>query len=151
MTQDSSAKGDLRRKLARRPVGRAAGLAGLGLLAVAAAGCFSGGHSDRPVLSVDLYWDENVSPTHFSGGTCQSAGVSWMEWDIRDSGGVIVSQSASSGEDCQNGFDFYDLAPGDYTLTITGHDASDKPLWSSECQGLVLGRFAASYECDIDR
>lgn len=122
--------------------------------ALALSGCLGSSHSDRAVLSVDLFWDEDPSASHFRGGDCSSAAVSWMEWHLEDASGATVASPDphdSTAKDCKNGFDFYDLAPGDYTLVITGHDASDKPLWSTSCQGLTLQRFAASFECDIDR
>jgi hypothetical protein len=152
MTQDNATTGEVRSGRSR-----VIGLAGALLAATAVTGltgCLAGGHSDKPVLSVDLFWDQAASPSHFTGGTCSDANVSWMDWRLEDETGALVANpdpKNPSDKDCKNGFDFYDLGPGSYTFVVTGYDASDKPVWSSTCTNLDLQRFAASYECDVTR
>lgn len=115
-----------------------------------ASGCVLGRNSDDPVLSVDLLWDESAT-TRFSEGTCDSADVSWMTWTLRDADGKTIRKNDKDDTDCQPGFDFFDLEPGTYSLTITGYDADDKPLWASKCTKLTLDRFDTLYECQIDQ
>lgn len=124
---------------------------GIACAVLGASGCVLGNNSDPPVLSVDLLWDESTS-SHFSEGTCESADVVWMEWALKDEDGHTVRKSEKGGnEDCQPGFDFFDLDAGNYSITVTGYDTDDQPLWSSKCTDLLLERFDSLYECRVDQ
>ncbi len=126
-------------------------LAGASMI-LGASGCIVGNDSGPPVLAVDLFWDENPKADRFSEGTCQSAGVTSMDWTLTNSATKkTVIASTSGGVDCQDGFNFEKLGAGDYTLTVTGYDAKDKPLWTSTCTNLTLDRFDANYACDVDQ
>jgi hypothetical protein len=114
------------------------------------AGCVLGRNSDDPVLSVDLLWDKSET-SRFSEGTCESADVAWMEWTLKDKGGDVVRRNDKDDTDCQAGFDFFDLDPGTYTLTVTGYDEADEARWASKCTGLTLERFDTLYECEIEQ
>jgi hypothetical protein len=119
--------------------------------ALAAAGCVFGNNSDRPVLSVDLLWDKSPGE-RFASGSCESADVVYMEWKLEDEKGHSVRKSEDEDDkECQAGFDFFDLEPGEYTLTVTGYDADDAPVWASECTGLSIERFDSLYACRIEQ
>lgn len=120
-------------------------------LALSLSGCILGSDSGEPVLAVDLYWDENPRPDRFAGGTCGTAGVSWMEWRLVDANGDTVVKSGKGGEECQDGFTFDGFRPGTYELEITGYDDQDVDLWSTLCTGLTLDRFDQLYACEIDQ
>lgn len=120
-------------------------------IAFTASGCIMGGDSGEPVLAVDLYWDENPRADRFAGGTCSTAGVTWMEWKLVDDSGDAVVESDPSGEPCQDGFNFENVGPGDYELELRGYDDQDAELWSTVCTALSLDRFDRLYACDIDQ
>lgn len=126
----------------------------LAVVALAASGCVFGSNSDRPVLSVDLLWDKSAT-TRFSEGDCDSAGVLWMEWSLEDKKGKRVRYSKTDlDKECQPGFDFFDLEPGEYVLVVTGYDSDETdaaPVWASECTGLTVERFDSLFACRIDQ
>ena len=123
---------------------------GLAFIAFASTGCVVGNDSDPPELNVDLYWDRTSQEDRFSGGTCDSAGVVWMDWKISRDDEEIAS-SEEGGVECNDGFRFPDLTSGIYTLTATGYDEDDQARWYAVCDGLELGRFDVLYACDIDQ
>ncbi len=114
-------------------------------------GCLGSSNSSRPVLSVDLMWDDNTSPTAFNAGSCQSAGVANVVWTLTKVGEKTPAKaSPSGGESCENGFDFFDLPPGTYDLTITGYDSSDTDVWkTTKCTGLRIEAFDDAFRCDM--
>lgn len=116
-----------------------------------AAGCVVGGDSGQPVLAVDLYWDENARADRFVGGTCGSADVSWMEWELIDEHGEQIAASDEGGEECQDGYNFTKFGPGNYKLVVHGFDDQDDELWTATCKNLELDRFDVLYRCDIER
>jgi hypothetical protein len=120
-------------------------------LSWSATGCVVGGDSGEPVLAVDLYWDESDRADRFVGGTCTSADVAWMEWELLDSQGDRVVAGEDGGEACQDGFNFNQLELGTYKLVVSGFDDQDVELWRATCKGLRLERFDVLYSCDVDR
>jgi hypothetical protein len=127
-----------------------AALASLVLWSTTAAGCVLGDDTDGPVLAVDLKWDRSPSE-RFSEGSCDSAGVVWMNWTLRDSDGDALDQSPDDGTDCENGFDFFGLRPGDYALEVEGYDEADDLVWEGTCQKLRLDRFDKLYTCRVNQ
>ncbi|HEX2679249.1 MAG TPA: hypothetical protein VHM19_21510 [Polyangiales bacterium] len=127
---------------------------GVPFLAVAsilgATGCLVGNSSGEPVLAVDLYWDENPKADRFSEGTCESAGVVTMDWTLIDKHTKKKVVSAND-VDCQDGFNFEQVGPGNYQLKISGYDDNDQELWSTTCDDLTLDRFDSVYSCDVDQ
>ena len=126
-----------------------------GLLAVvlgsAASGCVLGNDSDPPILSVDLLWDRSMQNNRFSRGTCASSGVIWMNWQLKDLDDHVIASTEDEAQECEDGFDFVDVGPGEYTLTVMGYDDADQALWNSTCEGLVVERFDTLYECEVDK
>jgi hypothetical protein len=116
-------------------------------LGTALSGCIAGNDSAPPVLAVQLLWDE-APDKGFSAGTCDSAQVAHMSWQLKE-GDQIVGQSDDPNVPCEDGFNFVDVGPGKYDLSIQGFDADLKPLWSSSCTGLVLERFDLLYSCKV--
>jgi hypothetical protein len=113
------------------------------------AGCVLGNDSDPPVLSVDLYW--HLRGSHRGDSTCESSDVSSMTFQLTDvnSGDVVVeNEDSDQGRECQDGFNFVDVGPGDYRLDVKGYDADQNQLWSGSCD-LWLGRFDRTYSCDV--
>ena len=121
------------------------------LLCVSASGCVLGNDSDPPVLSVDLLWDRSPQDNRFSEGDCKSAGVVWMNWQLKDEDDQVIASSDDEGQECKDGFDFLDVGPGKYSLTTMGFDDSDQMLWNSTCDNLVLDRFDVLFECKVDQ
>jgi hypothetical protein len=123
--------------LTRRPL--------TGLFSVLAlVGCF-GSDSNPPVLSVDLLWDTSPD-ARFLEGDCYSANVASMSWQLNKAGQVVTQRDNVA---CESGFDFPDVGPGDYDLTIRGFDTDQQLVWSSDCTGLVLERFDLLYRCKV--
>jgi hypothetical protein len=120
------------------------------LLSGAASGCVLGNDSEPPILSVDLLWDRSPQANQFARGTCESAGVVWMDWQLKE-GDRIVASSKPDGQECEDGFDFVDVGPGDYDLTVMGYDDTEQQLWTSTCDGLLLERFDVLYQCNVTR
>src|SRR5688500_16607325 len=56
--------------------------------------CLTVADDEGPILSVELYWDEEAD-SGFEGGTCESAGVDEMEWTLLDENGDEVQTSLS--------------------------------------------------------
>jgi hypothetical protein len=136
--------------------GSVTGLLCVGLFCVplssSLAGCVLGNDSDPPVLSVDLLWDRSAQNGRFSEGTCASANVVWMEWQLTEkNGGRLVATNKDDSQDCRDGFDFVDVGPGKYNLTVMGYDDQNQQLWSSTCQDLVLERFDVLFQCKVDK
>jgi len=122
-------------------------LTAVGLLcgaAVGFSGCILGEDSDPPVLSVDLYWED---ATRYSDDTCDSADVASMDWQLTDDAGEVVEER--EGE-CEDGFNFLGVEPGNYTLKVNGYDADKNKQWEGTCR-LLLDRFDRVYPCDVGR
>lgn len=122
-------------------------------MALSVSGCVLGRNSDDPVLSIDLLWDESAT-SRFSEGSCDSADVAWMEWTLKNKSGKTVRKHDEDDTDCQPGFDFFDLEPGTYSLTVQGYaeiDGKDVLTWESKCTQLSLDRFDTLYECRVEQ
>lgn len=114
-------------------------------------GCLTVADDEGPILSIELYWDEDTT-NETSWGTCDTAGVEDMQWELIDSSGEVVA-SNDGGDDlqpCYNAIDVIDPAPGEYTLVISGFDEDREELWSVECSGMEVLRFDIAYRCDIE-
>ena len=118
-------------------LGAAVAGAGTGL-----SGCILGEDSDPPVLSVDLYWEDQ---SRNSDDTCESADVASMDWQLVDTEGNVVEEK--EGE-CQDGFNFFGVDPGSYTLKVNGYDGDQTKQWEGSCR-LTLDRFNRAYPCDV--
>ncbi len=93
-------------------------------------------------LAVDLVWDSNEGPD-FSAADCTGAGVEFMNYELRPTGGsAIVSESQIA---CGNEIIFEEpLVTGGadqtYELTIIGHDdGTFGGEWTLLCVGLKAG------------
>ena len=117
------------------------------VLATAASGCLDFTDDEGPVMSIELFWDEQPDAADFSGGTCRSAGVRKMQWSLVRNG--EKTPAAEGDEPCANGIDVLDPAPGDYELHITGRDDEGNRVWGATCVGLSVLRFDDGYECDV--
>jgi hypothetical protein len=115
-------------------------------LVVAASGCLDFSDNNGPIMSIELFWDERPDTAAFVGGTCESAGVSTMNWTLLDAQNRNV---ASANQPCTNAIDVHDPKPGTYRLKITGQDADGNDVWRASCTGLNVLRFDVGYECDI--
>ena len=119
-------------------------------LVVGLSGCVLGNDSNPPVLKVNLYWQLRGGSRH-GDSRCQDSGVETMQFTLTDTNSdevVVQNEDSDAGRQCQNGFDFVDVGPGDYRLDVKGFDADDNQLWSGSCD-LSLGRFDRLYDCDI--
>ena len=122
-------------------------LAAVALVCGAAAGlsgCILSEDSDPPVLSVDLYWEDE---SRYSDDTCDSADVASIDWQLTDRDGNVVEEQESS---CRDGFNFLGVDLGSYTLRVNGYDADKNKRWEGSCH-LNLDRFDRAYPCDIGR
>lgn len=119
-------------------------LAAVALLGASAAlsGCILGEDSDPPVLSVDLYWEDQ---SRNSDDTCESADVASMDWQLVDADSKVVEEKEG---DCQDGFNFFGVEPGSYTLKVNGYDGDHNKQWEGSCR-LTLDRFNRAYPCDV--
>jgi hypothetical protein len=114
-------------------------------------GCLTVADDEGPILSIELYWDEDLDSSE-SWGTCDSAGVEEMQWELIDSAGEVVA-SNDGGEDlqpCYNAIDVIDPAPGEYSLVISGFDDAREELWYVECSEMEVLRFDIAYRCNIE-
>lgn len=125
-------------------------LAGLVLSSLTATGCVLGDDTDGPILAVDLSWDRAAS-ARFSPGSCESAGVIWMNWTLRDSDGEVRDDSGDDGVPCESGFNFFGLRPGVYELEVEGLVDDDVVTWSERCSDLRLDRFDKLYSCRVNK
>jgi hypothetical protein len=119
-------------------------------LVVGLAGCALGNDSNPPALSVDLYWLVRGGNRH-GDERCSDSGVETMTFTLTDtnSGQVVVqNEDSDDGRQCENGFDFVDVGPGDYRLDVKGFDADNNQLWSGSCD-VSLGRFDRLFKCDV--
>lgn len=119
------------------------------------AGCLTVADDEGPILSVELYWDEEPD-NGFVGGTCETAGVDTMEWHLLDANGEDVETNISTARDsthpCYNAIDILGLDPGTYRLEIYGYEGtgSDKTLrWQETSGELKVLRFDVTYAFDI--
>lgn len=119
------------------------------MLAVTASGCILNVDDDDDVftLSVDFFWDVDLSDQFFEGDTCREAGVDTMDYELVDRFGRTWVQETF--EPCANGLDFTNLPAGTYRLFIWGFDRSGDELWSRECRGLRIP-FRDIYDCEVD-
>jgi hypothetical protein len=122
------------------------------LLATSASGCVLGSDSDPPQLVVDFVWDRASAADRFAEGSCETADVISMDWQLLDHADHVVTQTKGERQDCVSGFQFdINLDAGDYSLVVNGYDDQDQKLWSSTCDGLYIDRFDRYYRCDIDQ
>lgn len=119
-------------------------------LVVGLTGCVLGNDSNPPVLSINLYWQVRGG-SHGGDQRCDDSGVQTMTFTLTDTNSdqvVVQNEDSDAGRQCQNGFDFVDVGPGDYRLDVKGFDADGNQLWSGTCD-VSLGRFDRLYDCDI--
>jgi hypothetical protein len=106
---------------------------------------------DGPILSIELFWDARPETNSFVAGTCLSADVESMEWQLilhhEDGEDEVVAERE---EKCHNAIDVLEPERGDYTLEVTGRTEDGDALWNVECTGLTVLRFDVAYECDIE-
>jgi hypothetical protein len=125
------------------------------LIATAPAACLDA--EDEVEMTVFLAWDQRPDAETFRGTSCTEAGVDRADWRlIRAKDGVQVAEGVDAccpaGAPCEASVDWLlisEPSPGDYTLEITGLDASDAALWGARCTGLRVMRFDRTYRCDI--
>ena len=117
--------------------------------------CLTVADDEGPILSVELYWDEEPG-SGFEGGTCETAGVDAMEWSLLDEQGDEVQTNVGGGRDafhdCYNAIDILSLPPGTYRLEISGYEQVDNTRqlrWSETSGELKVLRFDVSYRFDI--
>jgi hypothetical protein len=121
-------------------------------LVTIAPGCLTVADDEGPILSIELYWDEDLGGES-SWGTCDSAGVEDMQWELIDGNGKVVASNDDGGDDlqdCYNAIDVLDPAPGEYELVISGFDDDRQELWYVECSDMNVLRFDVAYRCDIE-
>lgn len=142
------------------------------LLATLCGGCLTI-ENDGPILSVELFWDDDtVSKDHFLGDDCGGVDVDRMEWVLwhgsNDPCGRVDEENgdcrpadadrdgassfwlvASDEGKCKSAIDVLDAKPGHYELDITGYDNGGDALWKATCSGLTVLRFDVAYACDI--
>ena len=127
-------------------------IAGLSALALAGTGCLTVADDEGPILSVELYWDEEPD-NGFVGGTCETAGVEAMEWHLLDADGeevqTNISSARGSAHPCYNAIDILGLDPGTYRLEISGYDEEDNLRWTETSGELKVLRFDVMYAFDI--
>jgi hypothetical protein len=127
-------------------------IAGLSSLAFAGTGCLTVADDEGPILSVELYWDEEPE-NGFIGGTCETAGVETMEWHLLDADGeevqTNISSARSSAHLCYNAIDILGLDPGTYRLEIAGYDSDNVLRWTETSGPLKVLRFDVMYAFDI--
>jgi hypothetical protein len=134
-------------------------IAGLISLALTGTGCLTVADDEGPILSVELYWDEDPrAPSgpddpNFIGGTCETAGVEVMEWHLLDADGeevqTNISSARGSAHPCYNAIDILGLPPGTYRLEINGYDDEDNLRWTETSGELNVLRFDVMYAFDI--
>lgn len=130
-------------------------------LAFAGTGCLTVADDEGPILSVELYWDEEPN-NDFVGGTCETAGVDEMEWRLLDANGGEVETNLSTGRDsihpCYNAIDILGLAPGTYRLEMLGYEnvydddnrlIEQRLRWQETSGELSVLRFDVMYAFDI--
>lgn len=133
--------------------------AALAALAFAGTGCLTVADDEGPILSVELYWDEDPKARHdgdenYVGGTCETAGVDEMEWYLLDANGEEVETNIGSARDsthpCYNAIDILGLAPGTYRLVVSGFDNDGVNRWkATRSAELSVLRFDTAYALDI--
>ena len=127
-------------------------VAALIALLLLSSSCLTVADDEGPILSVELYWDEEPGGG-FEGGTCESADVEEMEWTLLDQNGDEVQTSLSGHRDsvhlCYNAIDILGLEPGTYRLEITGYDDAGNARWMETSGELQVLRFDVSYRFDI--
>jgi hypothetical protein len=113
-------------------------------------GCLTVADDEGPILSIELYWDEDLGGDE-SWGTCDSAGVEDMQWELLDASGDVVASNDGSDDvqPCYNAIDVIDPAPGEYSLVISGFDDEREELWYVECSEMEVLRFDIAYRCNI--
>lgn len=129
----------------------------LGLIAavmLAASGCLTVADDEGPILSIELFWDEDATDSGFMGGTCDSAEVDSMEWRLIQEGDDPDSEDddtevASDSQPCYNAIDVIDPGAGRYRLEISGFDDADQEKWAVVCSDMEVLRFDVTYDCDI--
>ena len=120
----------------------------LSALATLATGCFAV-NDNGPIVSVELFWDEQPNNQRFYPGDCRSADVDTMQWSllkVEDNRKFVVD---GREEACADAIDIFEPAPGEYILKVVGKDAQGTKLWNDECQMLWVSRFDVVYDCEI--
>lgn len=125
-----------------------------GVLMAGLAGCLTVADDEGPILSMELFWDEETG-NDFSGGTCDSADVDRMAWTLLDADGDEVAshtdETDADSQPCFNAIDIIDPGPGNYELEISGLDDDGRELWTATCSDMDVLRFDVSYNCEIER
>jgi hypothetical protein len=118
----------------------------VGLL-LSASSCLTVADDEGPILSIELYWDEEVADRdEFVGGTCDSADVDEMRWELINQDDEVIAEDR---QPCHNAIDVIDPKPGEYKLVITGFDEDGDERWGVTCTRMSVLRFDVSYDCDI--
>jgi len=120
----------------------------LSALATLTTGCFAV-NDKGPVVSVELFWDEQPNSQRFSPGDCGSAGVDTMEWSLLQVDGKNKREVDAYEGACVDGIDIMYPPPGEYVLKVVGKDEQGKKLWNDECSMLWVSRFDVLYDCNI--
>lgn len=128
-------------------------IAALLALAFAGTGCLTVADDEGPILSVELYWDEEPD-NGFVGGTCETAGVDEMEWRLLDANDeeveTNISSARGSSRPCYNAIDILGLEPGTYHLEVSGVDDDGVMRWTTRRSAeLNVLRFDVAYALDI--
>ena len=112
-----------------------------------APGCLLGNNNDPPELAIDVYWE--LDRARFD--TCAIARVATMTWQLTDLDGTLISENPDTEQarECQPGFAFVDVGPGDYIFKVTGEGRDAARTWKGSCR-VSLGRFDRVYECDVN-
>jgi len=120
----------------------------LSTLVTLTTGCFAV-NDNGPIMSVELFWDEQPNGQRFSPGDCSSAGVDAMQWSLLKVEGNRRLAVDGRKEACADAIDIFEPAPGEYILKVVGDDAQGKTLWNDECSMLWVSRFDVAYDCNI--
>lgn len=117
------------------------------MAALLAPGCLLGNNNDPPELAIDVYWE--IERARF--GTCTTAHVATMAWQLTDLDGKLIAENEDTEQarDCQVGFAFVDVGPGDYIFKVTGQGRDQGKAWQGTCR-VSLGRFDRVYECEVN-
>ena len=128
-------------------------IAALFSLLLLSSSCLTVADDEGPILSVELYWDEEPD-NGFVAGECETAGVETMEWHLLDADGEEVETNISgtreSEHPCYNAIDILGLEHGTYTLEISGYDNDGNKRWTQTSAPLKVLRFDVAYSFKIE-